>query len=289
MHNLIAKVKPKRMNNVALNYESQLNQEHKETSVNDAQIQSNPIQSMDMLSEEFVGIKTEQSPNEMDDSVKFLGIVANSTLAETNTDSDSWIYEHMSVQIQQMVAANLVNGESEETMEFQLKDQPPRHISIVATSPDGNCLFSALAHQLWQNPITSQIHIKKTKELRAIVVEHILNPLYYHLYEKIIIDRLNKKTAVRTSECKMFIRHGLARGKWGGLETLKAVSNEFHVNIVIIKEFGLCNMVTGSHTYKNTLVIAYRMNQASVYDHYDSVSDMDSEDIFSAAEFITNK
>lgn len=209
--------------------------------------------------------------------------------ASAQINNNTWLYEQMSEQIQQMIAANLVNGDTEENTQFQLKEQPPRFISIVKTSPDGNCLFSALAHQLWKNQITSETHTKKTQELRATVVDHILNPLHYHLYEQIILDRLNKKTTVPSGECKMFIRYGLANSKWDGLKTLKAVSNHFQVNIVIINEFGSCNMVTGSETYNRTLVIAYRLNGASVYNHYDSVGDMDSESIFSAAVFIMNK
>lgn len=87
----------------------------------------------------------------------------------------------------------------------------------------------------------------------------------------------------------MFIRFGLANKQWGGLETLKAVSNKFNVNVVIVNEFGSCHMVTGANNYLRTLLIAYRLNNASVYDHYDSVNDMDSETIFSSAEFIINK
>lgn len=175
-------------------------------------------------------------------------------------------------------------------MEFQLKDQTVRSISIVETKRDGNCLFSALAHQLWLNEITSREHTNKTKELRAIVVEHILNPENYHLYESILVDRLEKESEVPTSiQCKMFVRFGLARNNWGGLESIKAVSNEFHVHVVIINECGSCNMITGSDTYNRTLVVAYRLNNVGVYDHYDSVSDMDAENLFSAAEFIMNK
>lgn len=290
VHSLVANqannAKPKRMNDDS---ELMSVQEQQNTPVEDDS--SNAIQSMNAhaYSRTLGEVDEERLSNEMNESVQFLSFMPIGAPVHTNNNTNSWLYEQMSVQIQQMVAANLVNSESEENMEFQLKNQPARQISIVKTSPDGNCLFSALAHQMWQNEITSQIHNKKTKELRKTVVEHILDPLHYHLYEKIIVNRLNKKTTVPTSECKMFIRFGLARGKWGGLETLKAVSNKFNVNVVIVNEFGSCNMVKGSDTYNRTLVIAYRMNDASVYDHYDSVGDMDSEGIFSAAEFIINK
>lgn len=137
----------------------------------------------------------------------------------------------------------------------------------------------------------------KHKKLRSIVVEHILKPENFSLYENMLHDRVNTKSqsaAALTAECKLFVRHGLSRqGKWGGLESIKAVSNEYQVNVVIVKESGACNMITGSNKYNRTIVIAYRLGTNTdgdtVYCHYDSVSDMKSDDIFAAADFIINK
>lgn len=287
VHSLVSnhsnKIKSKRMKDEAEDLDQPFTQEHINDIASDAE--KKHAQNQNMCEDD-----SEQSLNGMDDSVQFVGSVLQHAPVQTNNNTDSWLYEQMSVQIQQMIAANLVNGESEQTMEFQLNGQTARSISIVETKRDGNCLFSALAHQLWPNEITSREHINKTKELRAIVVEHILNPQNYHLYESILVNRLDGENSVPTSiQCKMFVRFGLARKAWGGLESIKAVSNEFHVNVVIINEFGSCNMVTGSDTYNRTLVVAYRLNNVSVYDHYDSISDMDAESIFSAAEFIINK
>lgn len=231
---------------------------------------------------------TVESLNQMEESVQYVGVVPKNEPTETD-DNDTWLYNQMSEQIQKMVAANLNNGDSEVSMEFYVsKNEPARFISVVQTSRDGDCMFSALAHQIWKNPIKSDEHKNKTKELRATIVEHILNPEHFHLYEEIIIDRLNKQTKIPTSECKLFIRIGLAKDQWEGLETLKAVSNEFKVNVAIVNEYGACNMVTGDN-YQHTLLIAYRLNDSSVYDHYDSVSDIDSESIFASAKFILKK
>lgn len=138
--------------------------------------------------------------------------------------------------------------------------------------------------------------MENTKGLRSVVVEHILKPENFHLYETMLHDRVSQKksesAASLTAECKLFVRHGLSRqGKWGGLETIKAVSNEYHVNVVIFNEHKSCNMITGSDEYKQALVIAYREDNHTNgnYNHYDSVSDMQSDDIYAAVDFIINK
>lgn len=130
--------------------------------------------------------------------------------------------------------------------------------------------------------------MNKTKELRATVVDHILSPEHYHFYEQSIFSRLSEKQPVSSNESRMFIQHGLAQNQWGGLETIKAVSTLYKANIIIMKENGSCNMVRSASQYQHALIIAYRLNNASIYNHYDSVIDMNSEDTFLAAEFIMN-
>lgn len=229
------------------------------------------------------------------DSVIFLGVAStNASQPHSNANSEYWLYTQMSQQIEEMIAATLINGETEEIMQFRIKNDDQNHtLSVVETNPDGNCLFSALAHQLWPNSITSTEHLSNTKKLRSIVVEHILKPDNFHLYEDILHDCVDKKKTENaeslTTECKLYVRHGLSRsGKWGGLETIKAVSNEYRVNIVIINEYAASYMVTGSQEYAKTLIIAYRLND-NVYNHYDSVCDMKSDDAYSIANFIINK
>lgn len=121
--------------------------------------------------------ETEQPQNQLNDSVQYLGVVSESATLQANNNTDNWLYKQISEQIQEMVAANLINNESEASMEINLKDKSTKSISLVKMLRDGDCMFSALAHQLWKNPINSEEHKTKTKELRAIVVEHILNKL----------------------------------------------------------------------------------------------------------------
>lgn len=243
-------------------------------------------------------LPSEPSLGNNDDSLQFIGFISRNQSTCTNDNVKLWLYTQISEQIQQMVAASLINSESERHMKFNLKNQD-RSITVVETSRDGNCLFSALAHQLWPNQITTSVHKQNTKKLRKNVVEHILKEDKFHLYENILRDRIERDqkfesaTSV-TTECKLFVRHGLSRqGNWGGLETIKAVSNEYCVNVVVVNECGPCNMITGSNDYKHSLVIAYRLGTntdgCTAYNHYDSVSDMNSEDIYAAADFIINK
>lgn len=237
---------------------------------------------------------TENVEHDVNDSVEYLGPVSNVSSTQMNKNDDPWLYTQISEQIQQMIAATLINGESEHRMKFCL-DQADHTISIIATIPDGNCLFSALSHQLWPNHITSSVHKENIKKLRSQVVEHILKPDNFSIYEFMLHDRVNKSKIISTDaeltmECKLFVRHGLSRnGAWGGLETIKAVSTLYDVNVVIINEHKKCNMVRTSNQCKRTIVIAYRLNSEQEYYHYDSVSDMTSDGIYSAAEFILKK
>lgn len=276
--------------------ESELHADHKNVlahDVMDVSLIESPVKHRKRKSIKHSVLSSESESK--DDSVLFLGVVPKKSSTQTTENIETLICTQISLQIQQMVAAILIHGETEVSMEFFLNNQT-RYLSVVQTSPDGNCLYSALAHQLWPNQITSPEHLQNIKKLRSIVVEHILKPENFHLYETMLHDRLSQKktesAASLTAECKLFVRHALSRqGIWGGLETIKAVSNEYHVNVVVFNERKSCNMITGSDEYKHTLVIAYRgqNNTNGDYNHYDSVSDMQSADIFAAADFIINK
>lgn len=202
------------------------------------------------------------------------------------------LFTQMSEQIQQMIAACLVNGDKQENMQFHFK-KAAHSLSVISTEANGNCLFSAIAHQLWPNGISSSQHKRNTKRLRATVVEHILKPENFEKYESILEERIEQIGAIE-KDTKMFVRLVLARsGQWGGLETIKAVSNEYKVNVVVFKENGMCNMIQGLNNkqYTRTIMIAYRLGidatGESVYNHYDSVTDMNSQSMLKAAELIT--
>lgn len=215
-----------------------------------------------------------------------------------NIDSQM-LYAQISDQMRQMLAAAIINGEQQENMVFDLEGHSS-HLFLVKTKSDGNCLFSALAHQLWKNGIGSKKHEKIVKGLRLTVVDHILDPDNFPRYAISLEERLAEKKNIDeindlTAECKQFVRCSLScDGQWGGLETINAVSYLYRVNVVVFNEHGTCYMIKeGDDEYKITVVIAYRAaemhNGEYTRCHYDSVTEIDSNSIFSASEFIAKK
>lgn len=157
--------------------------------------------------------------------------IINST-ASVNELDNTWLYTLLSQQTQLMLGAIITNGEAQQKMKFILNDRS-YELFVVETQDDGNCLYSALAHQLWQKEITSKQHEKLRKKLRSTVVEHILNEDNFPRYAFAMEERLREKkqdfdeNADIISECKLYVRHCLSRDRqWGGLESIKAVSCE---------------------------------------------------------------
>lgn len=217
---------------------------------------------------------------------------------KTSDDSELWLFQQISDQINQTVCASIVSSDIQDTMQFTLKQQSKR-LTLIKIKDDGNCLFSAITHQLWPGSTTDKTHIKKTKQLRSDVVEHILKPDNFSMYEIAVQETMgstnNLDVADATIKSKLWVRNKLSRsGKWGGLETIKAVSNMYRVNVVIFNEDSACYMIKGSDAeFERTILLAYRLgigtDGEAVYNHYDSVCDMDSDTMLTAADFIINK
>lgn len=212
--------------------------------------------------------------------------------------SNSWLYSQIGDQIRKMIAAQLTHSECTEQMEFQNKNQAARIIYIIKILGDGNCLFTSLAHQLWPTATTSQECKKNAIKLRAAVVEHILANIqsYQMFIEEYLheIESLKTDGATLETKCKMWVRHILSRqGSWAGIETIKAVSHIYGVNVVTFNECGIVQMVQAAKEhYDRTILLAYRFyldGNERKYNHYDSVCDMDSDTILAASEFIMNK
>lgn len=236
--------------------------------------------------------------SKLDDySLEVLDVVIQKPASMPNGSMNSWLYDQFAQQIQLMVSEQLTNGEKTQQMEFKLKDRIARLVHVIKASDDGNCLFTSLAHQLWPVSMNSKESKQNAKRLRAAVVEYILHSNDFSSFQMAIEDRLTESDNDASSlenKCKMWVRHVLSRPKiWGGLETIKAVSCMHTVNMAVFNECGIVHIIKGSNeTYNRTILIAYRLAETSdhkfVYNHYDSVCDMDSDSIYAASEFIIN-
>lgn len=90
-------------------------------------------------------------------------------------------------------------------------------------------------------------------------------------------------------ECLFFLNQILPINRcWGGAETLKAVSIIYKVNIIIFYEEGPCRVVN-SDFHDKTICIAYRIDRTKeelIRNHYDSVSDIQSDAIYASVQQI---
>lgn len=218
-------------------------------------------------------------------------------------DNPDDLFTQLSSQVTKVQEGVLTKSEAQENINFVL-NKSPRKLTITHIQGDGNCMFGSLAHQLWLHKIDSNEHMEATKRLRADVVEHILDPKNFPRFEHELRDRifLRKQQTNQLSEitnvaaeCKLFVRHALSKnGIWGGTETLLAVSDLYSTNIVVFKEDEKCYKTkqTGQN-YERSIAIAHRIGLdeqgQKIFNHYDSVCDISSDDIYSVARYIANK
>lgn len=166
-------------------------------------------------------------------------------------------------------------------------------IKICCIDPDGNCLFAALAHQIFHDKTNSKLHQEKTKNVRKMVVDHInKNFKDFESYLKTRVLEMKKEVEIEDmeKECHAFLDGKLSQtGIWGGSETLKAVSEIFNVNIIIIREDGVCSIGNRYNDgYKRTILISFREFGGSVGrpNHYDSVIDVSESTLSNFAQAI---
>lgn len=215
--------------------------------------------------------------------------------------NENWLFTQFADQITAMNQAGLSNGDKLVRMVFKLdQEHDPAYLTAASTLPDGSCLFSAFAHQLYRHPIDSNDHKNATKALRAEVVTHILDPDNFPSYEFTLQDRVyetKSKDQIKnmTTECKLYVRHVLSRKReWGGHESIKAISKIHKVNVLVFNENGTCILQTNTNEkFDQTIAIAFRIglnaHGEEVRNHYESVCDMSAEDIWATTVFVTKR
>lgn len=99
-------------------------------------------------------------------------------------------------------------------------------------------------------------------------------------------------------ECKSYLNKQLPKKTcWGGMETLKAVSNIYSENILICNENESCFYFNRfKHEFGRTIILAYRLASIEatkpeklLRNHYDSVSMISQNDIFDLAKDLLEK
>lgn len=130
-HKLVKVVKPD--NDMIVDSEQQSIEEYNNTCDDDAR--EGPLNSIHSI--QVLEDTTVPSIDETDESLVCLGVVSNDMSMQMNNNTDSWLYKQMSQQIQEMLAANVINSEPQKLMEFELKGQSARSIFVVGISVMG--------------------------------------------------------------------------------------------------------------------------------------------------------
>lgn len=154
-------------------------------------------------------------------------------------------------------------------------------VKLCRIPANGNCLFLAIAHQLYNVKVGSTDHHEKGDDLRKNVVNYILDEANFPKFLHDIKNRLQIQPIPTqiTEACKDFVDGQLSvNGVWGGMETIKAISEDQNVNIIIMNENGECNLPNryNINATKCLLLLFGQTNSKSCKSndersHYDSV------------------
>lgn len=186
----------------------------------------------------------------------------------------------MSIQSIKMVNAAILNKEA---VQYSKTKQNLNAVKICQIEPDGNCLFAAIAHQLNQAKVGSAHHNELTEALKGQVIEHIkgnINAFAGYLRGR--VDEYKSKGDIKNmnAEFQEFLNIRLPlRLSWGGSETMKAVTELFKINILVINEFGECKL---GHRYQPEYNRSVTLSFSSFksdgnLNHYDSVIEISEE------------
>lgn len=222
---------------------------------------------------------------------------------EENDDGETSQYEdivftQLSVQNLKMKNATFSHNESKQSFCFNMDHAVSGTVNISKIKADGNCMFGALAHQLFYLKLNSQEHKQFTSKLRQKTVEHIkLNFAEFAHDIKGRVFEMRGKVDDIDKECTFFINFCLPKaGFWGGIESLKAISEVYDVNILIFNENGDYYFAQPFNPNRDRIVsIAFRnavkqtKTENKDRNHYDSVVEIFTEIILDCSQKIIQK
>lgn len=245
---------------------------------------------------------TANSSFEIDRTIELNGskcIALNITGVDMNTSNlRKSIYQQISEQISKINDYVILNNEKEEAMKFQINGA--EHIlNVVEVQGDGSCLFRAIIHQLYGDKVNSSKHNDLARKLREDVVEFIETHSNHFIED--IRERVENREGITKenidAECEKFVTEELKdEVTWGGGETMKAVSSIYGVNILIFEESGKYYYRNGFNPhFETTICLAYTFFGLTFADspqtriHYNSVSNIEGNHIFSIASILSKK
>lgn len=217
---------------------------------------------------------------------------------------ETCIYDQISKQTLKMTEIYLQNNEKDETVKFIHLDQT-FWADVISIPPDGDCLFAAIAHQLFGNKIDTEDFKCAVIQLRIDTCNYIKNNLSsfkHELKERIYAikdteTRAKEKIKIDfEKEFEEFLSNHLSKnGFWGGSESIKAISLMHKTNILLINEGGMISFANGfERDFKTTVIVAYRLNKffrsvissGGIRNHYDSVVNIETDSILKISEMM---
>lgn len=179
---------------------------------------------------------------------------------------------------QQRIIKHCMLQKNQQTTDFLFgtpQQQSNVLVKIGEVLRNGNCLFLALAHQLYQPNLNSEKHKMLANNLRKEVVEHILTNIdkFMHDLKGRLLDNSILDNDMN-SRCIQFVKDELSQETvWGGIETMKAVAAIHKINILIINDNKTSNLANRFDAeYLRAVALAYKIRGSVVErNHYDSV------------------
>lgn len=147
---------------------------------------------------------------------------------------------------------------------------------------DGNCLFAAMIHQLFQTRIGSITHTTLTYQLRKETVRYINDHIGDRRYGNLIDLRISHEmptsvNAARTHDRRKMLGMLARPGVWRGTEIITAVADIFRCNIISYWEGGGISQIKAiTPNVNRTISIVYRKG-INAWNHYDSFAHFDRE------------
>lgn len=232
--------------------------------------------------DEFTFDESKSDGGRSQSSRRTVSLKIEPAMNECNDIEDN-LYTQISKQNIQIINASLNN--SEEVLDFYShvdleSKKNTRTIKMCKIIGDGSCLYGSLAHQIYYSKIGSLDHQLQTKKIREMCVNHILTNLdefkpYLkgRIYDKceeknIDIKSINfDKDDVYTEFVETLKLHEI----FGGIESMKAISDIFKVNIVTINRDGSCHLALRLNISSDRTIFIGYSNKI----HYDSIVEID--------------
>lgn len=217
---------------------------------------------------------------------------------ETRIQYDDIMFTQLSVQNLKMKNAICLHKDAKEDFSFNLSKDVAGTIKVAKMKPDGNCLFSALTHQLFYLKVDSKEHQTATMDIRqksAVYIKENFS-LFAHAIKGRVLEHNNNALDVDVNTASSLLVNQLLpkSGYWGGFESMKAISLLYKINILIFSEDGDFYFANGFNAdHERSVFLAFRdankletkaknsnnakkKKNSSPKNHYDSVVDIDT-------------